>query len=173
MTAPSFADALNELLAGNGMSGKELARRIGMDAAQVGRWRRGRGFPRPDNLIRVAAVLGVDYEWLLGLAYPEANTEAPRPDIIETAIRSRAAEMREAVEGTPQEFWATIIKTTFDRAIDGARDMAYLLAQREDRAPAQAINTAHEDGYNSPSNKPDAQIKAYQRGMLASVLANI
>ena len=123
-----FAAELNSLLQSKGISGKELSRRVEVDAAQVGRWRRGLGLPRPDNIARLAHVLGVDYEWLMGIAFPETRVAgAQPPDLIETAIRARVDEMRAAVEGTPREFWATIIKATFDRAIDGARDMARLL----------------------------------------------
>lgn len=130
-----FSDALNELLTGSGMSAKELARRIEVDPAQVGRWRKARGLPRPDNIIRVASVFGVDYDWLLGLAYPEVRSEGGEPDVIETAIRARMAEMREAVRDTPREFWSTIIKKTFDTAIDGARNMASMLSASDSDEP--------------------------------------
>lgn len=67
----AFIDALNQLMSGSGISNNELARRIEVDAAQVGRWRKGRGRPRPENLVRAAQVFGVDYKWLWSLAYPE------------------------------------------------------------------------------------------------------
>jgi len=75
----SFVDALNELLRGAGLSANELARRVEVDAAQVGRWRKGTGLPRPENIVRVAAVFGVEYEWLMGLAYPESRPRAEGP----------------------------------------------------------------------------------------------
>lgn len=67
----SFVDALNELMDGRGISNNELARQIDVDAAQIGRWRKGKGRPRPENLVRAAAVFGVDHAWLWALAYPE------------------------------------------------------------------------------------------------------
>jgi transcriptional regulator with XRE-family HTH domain len=67
----NFVETLNELMAGSGISNNELGRRIEVDPAQVGRWRKGHGRPRPENLIRVAQVFNVDYRRLWALAYPE------------------------------------------------------------------------------------------------------
>jgi transcriptional regulator with XRE-family HTH domain len=67
----AFANALKELQGGAGLSNRALAKRIEVDAAQVGRWRRANGLPRPDNIVRIAAVFGVDYQWLMNLAYPD------------------------------------------------------------------------------------------------------
>jgi transcriptional regulator with XRE-family HTH domain len=76
----AFANALKELQGGAGLSNRALAKRIDVDAAQVGRWRRATGLPRPDNIVRIAAVFGIDYQWLMNLAYPDdrrSSTAAP------------------------------------------------------------------------------------------------
>jgi transcriptional regulator with XRE-family HTH domain len=75
----SFADVLNDLLRGAGLSANKLAERVEVDAAQVGRWRKGRGVPRPENIVRIATVFDVDYEWLMGLAYPASRLRAAGP----------------------------------------------------------------------------------------------
>lgn len=75
----SFVDVLNELMSGSGISNNELGRRIEVDPAQIGRWRKGRGRPRPENLVRAASVFGVDHRWLWALAYPEGVPSSDGP----------------------------------------------------------------------------------------------
>jgi hypothetical protein len=79
---------------------------------------------------KIASALGADPDYVLQLAGHRASRAgAAEPDLVEQEIRARTAEMRDAVRDVPREFWGTIIKATFDRAIEGARDMAGLLAQ--------------------------------------------
>ncbi len=80
MQQQTFEAVLNELMDGRGISNNEFARQIDVDPAQVGRWRKGRGRPRPENLVRAAAVFGVDHTWLWALAYPEGVPASDGPD---------------------------------------------------------------------------------------------
>src|SRR5205823_5296818 len=103
----SFADALNELMAGSAMSANKVAARVEVDPAQVGRWRKGLGLPRPENIVRIASVFGVDYEWLMGLAYPESRPRAIGPlsprlaaflSVVEAGFRALEATDQAALE---------------------------------------------------------------------------
>ncbi len=69
MAQQTFADALNQLLRGSGISGNRLADRIGVDSSQVSRWRTGDAIPRPENIAKLADTFGVDYDWLFRLVY--------------------------------------------------------------------------------------------------------
>lgn len=75
----TFVDALNELMAGSSMSNNELARRVEIDSAQVGRWRKGLGLPRPENITGIAEVFNVDPGWLMSLAYPGSQSKHVAP----------------------------------------------------------------------------------------------
>lgn len=170
-----FRTFLLDWLDANGWNVPRLARASGVADAVIRRWI-NRPLKRPSdaNLRKIAPPMGVSYEQLAKMCgYLPDGAIVRELDPIEAAIRSRADEMREAVEGTPPEFWATIIKATFDRAIDGARDMAHLLAQREVRASSQPANRARADESISSSGSRDAQIDAYQRGMRHVALVSI
>lgn len=58
-------------------------------------------------------------------------------DPVEQAIRQRTAEMREVLRDVPRPFWPSVIKSTFDRAIDGARDMAELFSNPPSEPPVR------------------------------------
>lgn len=133
-----FVEALNKLMAGNGISNNELARRIEVDPAQIGRWRKGNGRPRPENLVRVAGVFNVDYRWLWALAYPEGVPEATGPDDEDLAMSATMAEMRDILRGLPRAYWGTVLKA-FSRGVEGARDMAQLLTEQP--TPANTVST--------------------------------
>jgi transcriptional regulator with XRE-family HTH domain len=90
--------------------------------------------PSPENLEKYAPVLGVSYEDLLRMCgYLPGKAGASTGDDIENDIRARTAELLNAVHGAPKAFWPTIIKATYDRAIDGAKDMVELLTAAEDQ----------------------------------------
>lgn len=130
-----FAARLRELMAAAGLNGAEVARRIGSHPTTVSRWRTGEDRPRPDAVARLADILGVDRMALLRDAgYADldgARTDAPDP--LEQYIREGARQMHELLDGIPRVYWPTIVRKAFDRAIDGARDMAQLLADQQSR----------------------------------------
>src|SRR5690625_7897234 len=63
---------------------RDLARDAGVSEASIGRWIRGRQTPEPQALARVAQALGVDYDRLAAVTWPETQpasnqlTEAER-----------------------------------------------------------------------------------------------
>lgn len=91
--ARSFAETLNELLRGSSMSGNRFAQRIGVDASQVSRWRKSEGVPRPDNIGAIAALFGVDYDWLMDIAYPNS-----RPAPIAARLNPRLSSLLAEIE---------------------------------------------------------------------------
>lgn len=55
-----FASALRQALAGLKLSGRALARAVGVSPAAVGHWRRGETAPRPDMAAKLETVLELD-----------------------------------------------------------------------------------------------------------------
>jgi transcriptional regulator with XRE-family HTH domain len=134
----------------------DLARASGVPQNVISKWvNRQVDQASPDNLKKIAPTLGLTYENLLRRMgeIPESDATS---DPIEQAIRARTAEMREAVRGTPRAMWATIISKTFDRAIDGARDMASLLAAVTDNT---ASSETTDVGERHPSSDGPARRK--------------
>lgn len=112
-----------DLLTQRGEMPEEFADRIKINSSGFYKFLRGAyKEPRQANLKKIAEGFGMTVPELLRAV--EAQTE---DDPFEQAIRQRTPEMREAVRDIPREFWGVIIKSTFDRAIEGARDMASLL----------------------------------------------
>lgn len=149
---PTFAAALDDLLTSSGLSNNQLARKLHMDPAQVGRWRRARGLPKPENVARIAVAFNVRPEWLLGLAYPQYSPTPPEPDDpLEAAIRSRTAELRAVLDGVPPAFWPTIVRKIFDRAIGEARDALALGRQLDAQQP---VSVAQEPRISAPPGTP-------------------
>lgn len=75
---PLFADTLSQLMDSAGVSGSELARRLGSNRTSVSRWRSGEDLPRPQFVAEIADTLGVDRASLLQAA------GYLRPDDIQT-----------------------------------------------------------------------------------------
>lgn len=132
MARPSLlAEYLSGRLAQRGESADEFARRVGINASGLYKLLRGAYVaPSQSTLEKIAAGLGMSAAELLAAA--EAQTET---DPVEQAIRQRAAEMREVLRDIPRAFWSPVIKSTFDRALDGARDMAELIVNPPSRPP--------------------------------------
>jgi transcriptional regulator with XRE-family HTH domain len=132
-------------------SADEFARRIGVNASGFYRLLRGgHAAPQQRTLEKIAAGLGMTASELLAVV--EAQDET---DPVERTIRQRTGEMREALNGIPRQFWGTVIKATFDRAIDEARDMARLLLLAE--PPVS-------DAVEPPISAADAPQKRGKRG---------
>lgn len=147
------------------LSPEEFGRRSGLGTSHIYQLIRGQKTPRQDTLDKIASGFGMGTADLLRAV--EAETET---DPIEQAIRQRTAEMREAVEGTPRSMWATIIKKTFDRAIDGARDMADMLSA-EDRAHAGSADRDADQPSIEDSRRPQRPIKPREPALILASMA--
>jgi len=147
-----FRALLRDRMRGRGAQAR-LAELSGIPSNALGRWRDGDGRPTDTNLRKLALALGESYERLAKMCgYLPDETVVPEYDPIEQAIRQRTAEMREIVDGIPRQFWPTIIRKTFDRAIDAARDMAELLV-----ADVHDPDGAPDNGSDEPVNAPPAR----------------
>lgn len=56
---------IREARNGIGMSSNKLADKVGVSSTAAWNWEHERTTPRPEQLTRIAAVLGVSVEWLL------------------------------------------------------------------------------------------------------------
>lgn len=164
MAQPSaLARYLGDVLAERGESPEDFARRIGINFSGFYRFLRGtyRG-PQQRTMEKIAAGLGMSVGELLTAVEAEDETDDP----IKQAILQRVPEMREAVEGAPRAFWASIIKYTFDRAIDTARDMTELLLVAEPPVSASAEGgvSAPGDDLTAGESRSDPQLPLRKRG---------
>ena len=76
----AFGAWLTAAMQERNLSQADLARRLGVDAAQLSRWRRGLVTPSVNHLQGIATALGVPREDLDRLAgYPVADTAVPLP----------------------------------------------------------------------------------------------
>jgi transcriptional regulator with XRE-family HTH domain len=91
--AASFGDWLSAAMRERGLSQAEIARRIGVDDAQVSRWRRGLVVPSVGHLQRIAAALDVPRVLLDRLAgYPvPAEADLLMPDAPTSAAAPASA----------------------------------------------------------------------------------
>ena len=69
-------DRLQRLRVRAGLSGAEVARRMGVSAASVSGWEQGRARPKPGRMAALAAILGVPAAELLGGAPEDSSPEA-------------------------------------------------------------------------------------------------
>jgi transcriptional regulator with XRE-family HTH domain len=161
----SIGPYLQSELFRRGLSPDEFAHRSGLGTSHIYQIIRSEKRPRQDTLDKIAVGLGMTTGNLLRAV--EAQSE---DDPIEQAIRQRVAEMREAVEGTPKTMWATIIRKTFDRAIDGARDMAELLSAEDSTHRASADEDRNEHGIGA-SKRPQRPIKPREPAFALAMLA--
>lgn len=70
-----FAQRLNMALDAAGMSGADLARKLGISDAIVSQYRSGKYKPRDERLYEIAQILGCSPAWLLGLDTPISEDE--------------------------------------------------------------------------------------------------
>lgn len=149
---------IEEWLGENGTQA-DLARASGVPQNVIGKWRsRQVDEASPTNLKKIAPTLGLTYEQLLRQMgeLPAESADADDDDIeqvIRQVIRQRTAEMREAVEGTPQSMWATIIRSQLNRALDGVRDMAHLLTEANAAPSADNVPAPSADNAPRPTSK--------------------
>ncbi|WP_075864953.1 helix-turn-helix domain-containing protein [Carboxydothermus islandicus] len=61
-----FGKKLRELRKSQGLTQKELGRRLNVTEAAVGMWEQGRRLPDPEVLARLAEIFGVSVDYLLG-----------------------------------------------------------------------------------------------------------
>lgn len=149
-----FRALLRERMRGRGDQAR-LAEASGIPSNALGRWRDGYGRPTDTNLRKLAPALGQPYESLAKMCgYLSDDAVIPDYDPIEQAIRQRTAEMRAAVHDTPRQFWPTIINATFDRAIDGARDMAQLLTDFLATSPEPPVSVLRKPRLSAPKRLP-------------------
>jgi transcriptional regulator with XRE-family HTH domain len=135
-----LANYLRDELARRGWSIEEFAKKAGLSLSNAYLIvRDGKDNVRRETFAGIAAALSMTPTELYAAIEP-----APA-DPIEQAIRQRTAAMREAVLGTPQAFWPTIIQKTFDRAIDGAKDFAQLLSN-----PPTTVTTGDPGSVTTP-----------------------
>src|SRR5689334_18624229 len=62
---PALTRGIRKALAQTSASKTEVAIAVGVSYTSLGNWISGRKFPTPDNLRRLARVLGVSEAWLL------------------------------------------------------------------------------------------------------------
>lgn len=160
----SIGPYLQSELIRRGLSPDELARRSGLGTSHIYQIIRSEKRPRQDTLDKIAVGLGMTTGDLLRAV--EAQSE---DDPIEQAIRQRTAEMREAVRGTPRSMWATIIRKTFDRAIDGARDIAELLSAEDSTQGTSVDEDQDERGIDAP-RRPQRPIKPREATLVLAML---
>jgi len=70
-----FAQRFNIALEASGMTGADLARRLGISDAIVSQYRSGKYKPRQDRLYEISQILGCSPAWLLGLDTPISEDE--------------------------------------------------------------------------------------------------
>lgn len=84
--AELFSARLNEAISERGMKGSELCRRAGMSRSALSGYLTASYLPKSDRLSKIAEVLNVSSEWLMGYDVPmEAGTLAGSANISEDA----------------------------------------------------------------------------------------
>jgi transcriptional regulator with XRE-family HTH domain len=153
-----------------------LAEACDVNPGLVARWvtnnRRYRVTPSPTSCEKIAAALGADLDDVLELAghrHRPASDQRGEPDLIEQGIRQGIADMYDVLDGIPRPMWGTVIKLTFSRAVDGARDMARLLSEGQSasgpvRSPVEASNKRHNKRRNSHQDEGGEKLVALSLG---------
>lgn len=113
-----FARWLDTTMANKGISGRELAHRVGVNDSVVSRWRSGHGTPGLDTCVRLADALGVDPMRLAVTAGAIDKRMAgvePLPMPPATALRERVREQLEQIRGLTNETRQALLET-FDES---------------------------------------------------------
>lgn len=118
-----FRDFLTDWLARTGWSASRLARESGVRQNVISRWTSQTPTrPSPENLKKIAPVVGVSYEDLLRMCgyLPDGEADAAAEgDELERWLLMRTEEFHQAVRGIPRAFWPTVL----DASIEVARQM--------------------------------------------------
>jgi transcriptional regulator with XRE-family HTH domain len=61
-----FAERLNQAISDNRITARELAKQSGINETNISRYRRGYAIPARGKIMRLASVLTVSPQWLLG-----------------------------------------------------------------------------------------------------------
>jgi transcriptional regulator with XRE-family HTH domain len=169
---------LREAMRARGWTIPKLAEACDVAVGLAQRWvsdnPRYRVTPSPASCEKIATALGVDLDETLAIAgHRPPRQEHVDDDPIEQYIREGTRQMHELLDGIPRVYWPTIVRKAFDRALDGARDMAQLLADQQTRErPTTTRGVAPAKGSSARSSYgadtgPD-QLKTRQRvGSLA------
>lgn len=109
-----FREFLTDWLARTGWSASRLARESGVRQNVISRWASQTPTrPSPENLQKLAPVVGVDYEDLMRMCgYLPADQAAPDgepADELEQDLRSRTQQFEAALRGVPRVFWPTVL----------------------------------------------------------------
>lgn len=156
----SFSDAIERLRHERGLTPAQLARALGEYEGNVSRWRRGKGIDQL-NVWKLADFFGVErayLERLAGYDNTARNRARERSELNaeELAIQATTAEMADILHGLPRVYWGTIIKA-FTRGIDGARDMAHLLAELD--SAERTVRTLDDTDVRNPQTTPNRLLK--------------
>ena len=110
-----FKDRLNEALAFNDMKAIELAERMGVTRGTISQYMSGRCVPKGERVHRMASILGVRDEWLLGYDVPmlRSPVSEDQADEILRRIRSLSPEHQKII--------LSFLQTLSDQ--EGSRDL--------------------------------------------------
>lgn len=97
-----FARWLDRTMASEGLTGKALAQRSGLDEAQISRWRRGSGRPSLESCERLADALGVDPRRLAVTAGLLSHRIADVPRLPIPPATAMLERVRHKLEGLPE-----------------------------------------------------------------------
>jgi transcriptional regulator with XRE-family HTH domain len=177
-----FDEWLEEKLNERGWQAADLARASrtpdyprGFDPGLISRWRKPPPLgvvPRMETANRLAVALRVPLSEVYA-AIGRLPPAGERPDSLEAtdesvlATRAITAEMSDILRGLPRVYWGTVIKA-FTRGVEGARDMAQLLAERPSQSPITSAGesriTNHVAASNEAETEPSGHLPLLQQG---------
>lgn len=97
-----FCENLREARKKSHLTMRELAKLIHSNHNSVYKWENGNGFPKEDTLHKIAEVLEVDVEWLIGAGMGVKG----QPEKWLCEIQNAPADKQEAIK----KIWFTIMK---------------------------------------------------------------
>lgn len=91
-TATMNLERLREVRVSMGFTQDELAEKVGVQVLQINRWEKGKNSPTADYLVKLAEVLAVSTDYLLGLSDdptpPELSVLSPGERALLSAYRN-------------------------------------------------------------------------------------
>jgi transcriptional regulator with XRE-family HTH domain len=73
----TFSERLDGLLKARGMTAKQLTQELGIGATTVSDWKREKSSPSPAILVKMAHILNVSVDYLLGIEKTVVSAESP------------------------------------------------------------------------------------------------